>query len=231
MKRFTRSNKHVNNGITKKVPKATVESRFQELVKAWNELQNKHEKYIIAEATMEEDDTYLDAPMAELEETELAKDDYIQSIEQQQTADSLNNSKQTRANNLKKKEAQLEIRKTKFLEACTSINNATQDTEKTEHVVDAMKEAVERMQTSKKEIEQLHEDIVALTIEDGEDASTVQHEWITQYEKQFSELMSTSAIMISKYSKQTEGKFVHQKLSSLVSTEIYVSMHHSKRTF
>ena len=80
--RFTRTNKSVNNAITNKLATDTIESRFQDLLTAWNNLQDKHEKYIVLEAEPADDaeDTYLDTAMTEFEITEVEKNNYKKGV-------------------------------------------------------------------------------------------------------------------------------------------------------
>ena len=142
--------------------------------------------------------------MADFKQTEVSKNEYIHTIELQQTADSINDINVKRENTIKNKSAQIEVRKTKFFEACTAIKDATQDDEKAAHAVDAVNEAIERMQTNRTESEKLYEELVTLTIDAGRDVSEVKHEWIAQSEKQFSEMLSAGKILISKHTKPKE---------------------------
>ena len=64
--RFTRKVKSVNNSVTNQLSKETVEIRFQELLQAWVELQEKHENYVAVAADTDAEETYLDTPMIEL---------------------------------------------------------------------------------------------------------------------------------------------------------------------
>lgn len=165
--RFTRMNKSVNTSISKKLIKDTVDSRFQELEEAWKDLQAKHEKYVIA-AEEDVDETYLDAPMNEFDETVGAREQYIQTLETEEATNAANDATQERANDLKRKQTEIASKKTKYEEACKAIEQIQQDEGgQNQHSVPAMNDAMTRMQASKTDIERLHEDMVKLMIADG----------------------------------------------------------------
>ena len=213
--KFTLKVKSVNNSITNKLTQESVQSRFQELLQAWNELQEKHENYVIAADNVEDDDTYLDNPMEEFELAECAQLQYIRSLVEEEAADKVNNRKQERLNSILNMEAQIDSKKHKFVESCEAINQLTHNTDNPEHSVEAINEAVSRMQTSRTEIEKIHEEMILLIIEDGKSITDLKHAaWITESEKQFNELTNAARIFSSKHSTSSDKNNIAETKSS-----------------
>ena len=197
--RFTVKVKGVKNSITNQLAKETVESRFQDLIQAWNKLQEKHENYVMA-ADDPENETYLDGPMAEFEAVEISQLQYIKTLIDEEAASASNSISQKRQNSLLNKEAQIESRKTKFIESCEAITQLINTADKPEHALQAINEAVKRMQASRIDIESLHEDMIALVIEDGKTVADLKHyQWIIDTEKQFNESITAANIFTSKH--------------------------------
>ena len=150
-----------------------------------------------------EEDGWIDDVLKDFENAECKTDVYITEVVKKETVEAEERReekfREERRSIIKVMEIENERKKAKFQEAYNSLDRLIQVETEVEYSLNAVTDAVQRLQACRIDVEGVHGEIVKLTIKEGKEASVEESEWISDTEKTYNKLCDAAKVFCSKH--------------------------------
>ena len=195
--RFTKIHKRLMEGITEGLPPQTNRARYKLFLDFWGVVQEKQEAcFILMEE--DEDDNWSAKSFQDFKEAQSAFEKYSEEFEKESEGDEIANVREK--TEIAKAESRRKQESTRFESICDQLTNLMSvSKEEARHSVEAVKEFTRKLEDSKLKLDDLCNNIIEASINEGQNVEEATYTTISENEKTFNILLREAKVFVDKH--------------------------------